>query len=111
MVYTKGQPTINPWMSTVHNTDMDKRFHEWGQGSSFAFKMIEMLTNPGGIIFEPCLGGGTTAAVCKMLGRDYLAFEIDPTTAARARQRVEMTQPPLFVMQPEQAALFTEAAQ
>jgi len=40
-----------------------------------------------------------------MLGRRYLAFEIDPDSAELARERVRNTQPPLFVPQPEQATL------
>ena len=40
-----------------------------------------------------------------MLGRRYLAFEIDPDTAEMARERVRMTQPPLFVPEPQQLEL------
>ena len=50
-------------------------------------------------------GSGTVPAVCKMLGRRWLAFEIDPTTADLARKRVRETQPPLFVPQAEQMEL------
>ena len=48
-----------------------------------------------GITVDFFTGGGTVPAVCKMLGRRYLAFEIDPATAELARERVRMTQPPL----------------
>ena len=68
-------------------------------------EIIEEYTRVGDIIFDPFVGSGTTAAVCKALGRNYLAFEINPETAALARKRVEMTQPPLFVMQPIQDSL------
>ena len=37
-----------------------------------------------------------------MLGRHYVAFEIDPNVAERARERVANTQMPLFVPEPEQ---------
>jgi hypothetical protein len=104
-VYTKGEPQINPWMATVHSVAMDKRYHEWGQGEGFVIKMIEMLTRPGAIIADFFTGGGQVPAVCKMLGRNYVAFEIDPLTAERARERVLLTQPPLFVLQPEQVEL------
>ena len=59
----------------------------------------------GTIVFDPFTGGGTVPAVCKMLGRRYLAFEIDPEVAQRARDRVRDTQPPLFVPEPEQMGL------
>ena len=54
------------------------------------------------VIFDPFAGGGTAPAVCKMLGRRYLAFEIEPDVAEMARERVRLTQPPLFVPQAEQ---------
>ncbi len=94
-VYTKGKPAINPWMSTVHSVAMDKRYHEWGQGDGLAIKCIDMLTRPGAIIYDPFTGGGTIPAVCKMLGRNYVASEIDPDVAERARIRVAQTQSPL----------------
>ena len=54
------------------------------------------------IMLDFFTGEATVPAVCKMLGRRWLAFEIDPDTAERARERVRMTQPPLFTLEPEQ---------
>ncbi len=85
---------------------ISKIFFKWGDEETYYLKRIKAFTQPGAIVFDPFTGGGTVPAVCKMLGRNYLAFEIDPETANKARQRVEMTQPPLFVLQPEQGELF-----
>ena len=52
-------------------------------------------------------GGGTVPAVCKMLGRNYIAFEIDADTAALARERVANTQLPLFIPEPQQLELLS----
>lgn len=79
-----------------------KEFHRWGQGAPFFAYYIDRWSEPGDIIVDPFTGGGTVPAVCKMLGRRYLAFEIDPDTAQLARDRVRDTQPPLFVPEPEQ---------
>jgi len=108
-VYTKGHPIVNPWMCTVHAIGMDKRFHEWGQGEGLAIKMIEMLTPPEAIILDPFVGGGTTCAAAKMLGRRYIGFEVIPDVAERARQRVALTQVPLPMEIPEQMQLLQEA--
>lgn len=84
----------------------DKSNHQWSKPRRVIEKWLTLLSLPGDIIFDPFTGGGTVPAVCKMLGRNYLAFEIDPATADKARQRVEQTQPPLFVLeQPEQLGL------
>ena len=91
-----------PFLADGINTSVpDKRFHDWGQQARWAFSFLERLPHEW-ITIDPMVGGGTVPAVCKMLGRRWLAFEIDPDTAERARERVRMTQPPLFVMEPEQ---------
>lgn len=75
---------------------------DWGKDIEGTGRFVNTFSPAGGVVLDPFTGGGTVPAVCKMLGRNYLAFEIDPTTADNARKRVEMTQPPLFVLQPEQ---------
>lgn len=65
-------------------------------------RLLLLLTEPGAIVCDPYTGSGTIPAVCKQLGRRYLAFEILPTVAEAARQRVKDTQqPPMFVPSPE----------
>ena len=39
---------------------------------------------------------------CKQVSRNFIASEINPATADKARERVRNTQPPLFVLEPEQ---------
>ena len=88
---------------------IDKRYHDWGQDESTARYFIDrFLPKAGGIVLEPFAGGGTTAAVCRTWGWHYLAFEIDPAIAERARERVHNTQPPLPLVIPEQAAMFRD---
>lgn len=59
------------------------------------------------IVLDPFMGSGTTAIAAKMLGCDSLGFEISERYASLARQRVISTSALLFVVQPEQATLFT----
>jgi len=106
VVYTQGQGIPFRWLPDAHHTNRDKRWHKWGQGEQPIRKWLDALCPPTGIVFEPFTGGATTIAVCKQFRRHYLAFEIDPTTADKARQRIHNTQPPLFVTQSIQAELF-----
>ena len=76
--------------------------HLWSKPIPVISKWAEMASVKNEIVFDPFTGGGTVPAVCKMLGRKWLAFEIEPDTAEQARERVRNTQPPLFVMEPEQ---------
>ncbi len=104
--FTKGKPMDNKWMFIQQlSTGKGMRHHKWGKASYMISNRMTKLTERNDIIFDPFTGGGTVPAVCKMLGRNYIAFEIDPETAELARERVLNTQPPLFVLEPEQLEL------
>jgi len=79
-------------------------YHDWGKHPDGIAHWMQRLSVD--TVFDPFTGGGTVPAVCKMLGRRYLAFEIDPDVAQMARDRVRNTQPPLFVPEPEQGTLW-----
>jgi DNA modification methylase len=79
--------------------------HEWSKQPGAIDRYVKALTDEDDIAVDFFTGGGTVPAVCKMLGRHWLAFEIDPATADTARERVRNTQPPLFVPQPEQMTM------
>jgi len=81
----------------------DKRTHPTQKPLSLYHKILDRT--PGEIIYDPMIGSGTTAVAAKILGRRWLAFEIDPDVAERARERVRNTQPPLFVLEPQQAEM------
>lgn len=66
----------------------DKRFHKWGQDIHEATYWIEALTPIGGLVVDPFCGGGTIPLACKIAGRQWIATEINPITAAVARKRL-----------------------
>lgn len=66
----------------------DKRFHHWGQSESGMASLVERLTEPGHLVVDPFLGGGTTAVVCRDLGRRFIGCDVDPAAVAIARERV-----------------------
>lgn len=106
MWFTKGEYR-GPFLADGINTTIpDKRFHQWGQQERWAFSFLERMPKEWAVV-DPMCGGGTVPAVCKMLNRRYLAFEIDPETADLARERVANTQPPLPLVMPEQLAFET----
>ena len=65
-----------------------------------------LARTPGKVLFEPFAGSGTTIVAAKMLGLDYIAFEIDPETTNLARKRVSETNPPLFTNLSQQKEMF-----
>lgn len=82
-----------------------KKNHKWEDNPKMFLNLIERLTKTDQIVFDSFTGSGTVPAVCKMIDRKYLAFEIDPDVAQMARDRVRNTQPPLPISVPEQGEL------
>ena len=79
--------------------------HKWSKSPEWIAYYIKALSKRDAYILDPFTGGGTVPAVCKMLNRRYLAFEIDPEVAQMARDRVRHTQPPLPIEMPTQEVL------
>lgn len=75
----------------------DKRFHTWGQDESSARYYIDCFSKQGQTVFDPFCGGGTTPYVCKMLDRHFIAFEIDPISAEKSRERLNSVQSMIYL--------------
>jgi len=99
----KGHSIPEAWFpDTIISRKQANGDHKWNKNPEAFFQWMQIFTQPGAIVYDPFTGGGTVPAVCKMLQRNYLAFEIDPDTADLARQRVAQTQPPLPFFEPVQ---------
>lgn len=96
---------INPdrlWVRTMFFGRKDKSHHRWGDGAAGFSYLVQQLTKPEDVVLDPFTGGGTIPSACKLLGRQFIAFEIEPNVAESARKRILETQPPLFILEPEQ---------
>lgn len=72
-------------------SDQEKDAHEWQQAEAEAAYYIDKLTPPGGFVFDPFCGGGTTAVAAKRLGRRWLTCDVDPVAIPIARKRIHDT--------------------
>ena len=90
-----GAPRCNI-VSLFNGSGQDKRYHIWGQDETSARYYIDSLSQIGDLVLDPFCGGGTTPAMCKVLRRNCLAFEVIPATADIARARVANQQMPLI---------------
>ena len=63
-----------------------------------AHDMITTWTNPGDEVFDPFCGAGTTAKVCRLLGRKFVGTEISADYCEIARTRLESMTLPLDVL-------------
>jgi DNA modification methylase len=105
--YDKGKhrPTfvLDVRAVAVHTSSSN---HEWSKPPITIEYYLNAFTKPGDIVYDPFVGGGTTAAVAKLSGRNFIASEIDPKRAETARKRVEVTQAISPIFLEEQKELF-----
>jgi site-specific DNA-methyltransferase (adenine-specific) len=72
-----------PYWSMPENTD-----HPTQKPEKLIAKLILSGCPPGGLVFDPFLGSGTTSVVAKKLGRNYCGVEINPEYACWAEKRL-----------------------
>lgn len=51
-------------------------------------KLLEMFSDPGNLVLDPFAGSGTTGVGCRLTGRRFLGFEINPAYHQVAVQRI-----------------------
>ena len=51
--------------------------------------LVRGMTNPNDVVLDPFSGSGTTAVVCKKLGRDFIAMEQKPEYYATMLKRLD----------------------
>lgn len=67
------------------------RIHPTQKPVAVLKRLIEIFTDPGEVVIDPCCGSGTTLRAARELGRDAYGFEIDRNFYRRARD--EMLKP------------------
>ena len=73
-----------PYWSMSENTD-----HPTQKPEKLIAKLILASCPPGGVVFDPFLGSGTTSVVAKKLGRNYCGVEINTEYCCWAEKRLE----------------------
>ncbi|MGD0153994.1 MAG: DNA methyltransferase [Thermacetogeniaceae bacterium] len=72
----------------VKSNASDKRFHDWGQSESGMGALITQFSEPGDLVLDPFLGGGTTAVRSLALGRRFIGADIDDQAILITRSRL-----------------------
>ena len=77
------------WEVSTNTYRMDEHF------AMFPERLIEPCilagSKAGDIVLDPFFGSGTTGAVAKRLGREYIGIELNPKYCEKARVRIEKT--------------------
>jgi ParB family chromosome partitioning protein len=83
-----GTTAVREWQPDMIKGTRDKTFHDWQQQIEPALKWIGAYTNPGDLVVDPFVGGGTTIKACVELKRNYIGFDIDQQTVKIAKSRI-----------------------
>ena len=75
--------------NTVFRFPNGKRtFHPTQKNLALFEELIKDNTNEGDIVFDPCLGSGTTAIAAIKNKRQWLGCEIDPAYYTKGAERI-----------------------
>jgi DNA modification methylase len=92
--YNQIAQTFNPQMGLTDVwTDIDfyseKRIHPTQKPIKLIKRLVEASSNEGDLVLDPFSGSGTTAIVCKALGRNSILIEKSPEYYALTLERIK----------------------
>lgn len=70
-----------------------KKLHPTQKPESLLYRIIMSSTQPGDVILDPFFGTGTTGAVAKKLGRQFIGIERETGYIAGAQARIDAIEP------------------
>jgi len=70
-----------------------RKVHPTQKPEALLARIILAASKPGDLVFDPFLGSGTTAAVAKQLGRNFIGAERDKSYIEAARKRIAGVKP------------------
>lgn len=73
------------WMPWERDGDTYPKIHPAQKPVALLKKLIEIFTDPGDVVIDPCCGSGTTLRAAKELGRNAYGFEISKEFYRRAK--------------------------
>ncbi|MEN9060524.1 site-specific DNA-methyltransferase [Ponticoccus litoralis] len=76
----------------LKNENGDKA-HPTQKPESLLHRVLVGSTNPGDVVLDPFFGTGTTGAVAKMLGRDFIGIEREAAYRKVAAERISRVRP------------------
>jgi len=89
IICCKDQWKTTPWGPDVLiSPGPDKRQHDWQQSISPVVELIERYSEPGWVVADPFLGGGTTGVAAIQGKRQFIGCELDPDQAIIAANRL-----------------------
>ncbi|OGO26529.1 MAG: DNA methyltransferase [Chloroflexi bacterium RBG_16_52_11] len=70
-----------------------KKAHTTQKPEALLYRVLLSSTNPGDVVLDPFFGTGTTGAVARKLGRQWIGIEREPRYVQLAEQRIRAVAP------------------
>ena len=93
--YDRNRLSADEWASwgsrgvwSIRSISRNDR-HEAEFPEELAARVIRLFSPLGGVVLDPFVGSGTTTAVAKKLGRQWLGIDLDPRHTRMARRRTD----------------------
>lgn len=98
--YKKICQTYNPQLGITDVWDdinfyAEDRFHPTQKPQKILERIIIASSNPGDLVLDPFMGGGSTAVACVSTNRNYIGFEIDSAYYEQSLSRLAQMSLPL----------------
>lgn len=94
LVFTKGKWTRTDRWSDVSQIDgQEKDWHDWQQALGEVETLVGYFSDPGDLVCDPCLGGGTTAVACRRMGRRFVGCDVEEECVHKTQQRLSEHRP------------------
>jgi len=88
-----GEERFDVWTIAIPQSNFkDKKEHPFQKPKELLNRIISIGSREGDLVLDCFMGSGTTAVVCKELGRDYIGCDTDEETLKIANNRISNTQ-------------------
>ena len=91
--FRNGGKMVFDWMEWRRDSKEIPKIHPTQKPINLLKKLIEIFTDPGDIVIDPCAGSGSTLYAAYKLGRHSYGFEVDKAIYEEAMQKMIL---PLF---------------
>lgn len=81
-------PLTNVWLDTMESTYAVERFYVVQTAEKPIARCVQMVTDPGDLVFDPTCGSGTTAKVCEEFGRRWITCDTSRVALNLAKKRL-----------------------
>jgi len=88
----KSNATFNEHCSSAvwrESIESKIKWHPTPKPVKLMSRLIKASSNPGDLVFDPCMGSGATGLAAKVTRRQYLGCDLDPVYVDKASQYID----------------------